>query len=150
MKLLQIFPPVRVAFFLSALPEISTNRGAAGLPPQTRIDYHRYLRMKISDIHDFYIALAAKHVDDTAGSIALKELAIRGFNAYVITHCAPGTFLASCNLLKGCVDILCTSCDETLVQASSEFIMNVAESIEEPAAEKKKEKKAETGATTLS
>ena len=43
-----------------------------------------------------------------------------------------------------------TSSDETLVQASSEFIMSVAESIEEPNAEKKKEKKAETGATTLS
>ena len=58
----------------------------------TRIDYHRYLRMKIVTFMTF-IALAAKHVDAITGSIALKELAIRGFNAYVISHCVPGTFL---------------------------------------------------------
>ena len=67
------FPPVGVAFILSALPEISTNRGAAGLPPQRRIDYHRYLRLKISNIHDFYLSLAAESQNNNAKTRKKRE-----------------------------------------------------------------------------
>jgi hypothetical protein len=138
------FPPVGVAFLLSALPEISTNRGAAGLPPQRRIDYHRYLRLKIPSIHDFFIALAADSSNNNMSPIK-QELAIRGFNAYIVTNCVPGKFLANCNLLKGVVEILITSNEENLLQACSEFVMNVAESIEEPVEEKKKRKESRDG-----
>ena len=139
------FPPVGVAFILSALPEISTNRGAAGLPPQRRIDYHRYLRLKISNIHDFYLSLAAESQNNNAMAVILQELAIRGFNAYIITNCVPGKFLANCNLMKGVVEILISSKEEKLLQASSEFIMNVAESMEEPVEEKKRRKQNKDG-----
>ena len=138
------FPPVGVAFILSALPEISTNRGAAGLPPQRRIDYHRYLRLKYQT-YMTYLSLAAESQNNNAMAVILQELAIRGFNAYIITNCVPGKFLANCNLMKGVVEILISSKEEKLLQASSEFIMNIAESMEEPVEEKKRRKQNKDG-----
>jgi hypothetical protein len=125
-ELAQVCTPVGVAFFLTALPEISTSQRYAGLPPDDRVTYLNVLRGKSSVIHEFFV-----NVIENSNDPRVQEVCMRGFQKYIECRCVHGSILSSSPLLKGVFEALCFATDERLVQASRDFAIASIESIDE-------------------